>query len=647
MRTGRTQGAVTDSKPDVDRSAVLSVRDLTVSFPKVTTAPVVRGVSFDLRKGEHLGIVGESGSGKSVTAQSIAGLVQRRGGRIDPESSITFDGHELTTASERTMRGIRGRRISMVFQDPMASLNPVLTVGQQIAEALQVHGVAATRADAWRSAVEWLGEVGIPRPEDRARAYPHEFSGGMRQRAMIAMALCAHPDIVIADEPTTALDVTVQARVLRLLRRLSSAQGAAVILITHDLGITAEFCDRLLVMYAGSVAESGAVEDLHTRTRHPYTVGLMRCVPSLEGERQHELPTIRGNPPVTVTQWTGCPFYERCDLGREDPCALHPPPRADGMGTTHTSACHLADEVRPWVQEASSSGVEDRRAAPTEALLQVTALRKTFHSLGRGGSVTAVDGVSLELAEGQTLGIVGESGSGKSTLARCLLRLVEPSGGSVRFQGTDVLALSKRELRPWRRSAQMIFQDPYGSFDPRMRIRQIVAEPMAIFGRKGSRKDAVAAVMEMLDRVGLSSLTGQEYPHELSGGQQQRVSIARALILHPRLLVLDEAVSALDVSIRGQVLNLLNDVKDELGLSYLLISHDLSVVRHFCDDVLIMQSGRVVEGGPTDHVLHRPQKEYTAALVAAVPSLGGDVERAPGGAWPDPERASGSDGGDR
>jgi peptide/nickel transport system ATP-binding protein len=537
-----------DGATEVGR-ALLSVRDLRVVF--ATEAGPVRavdGVSFDLAVGEVLAIVGESGSGKSVTAQTILGLTQPASARI--EGSASLEGKELLGAGEAELRRVRGARIGMVFQDPMTSFNPIYRVGRQIVEAVRAHNGEIGDREARALAIEMLDAVEIPNPERRVDSYPHELSGGMRQRAMIAMALALEPEILIADEPTTALDVTVQAQIVELLRKLNRERNLATLLITHDLGVVADVADRVLVMHEGRIVERGSLDEVFYSPEDPYTRRLLGAVIRLDQ-----------------------PLRQRAERSRE-------------------------------------------------SLLEVTDLVKDFgvrrSVLGGGERFRAVDGVSLRVQSGETLGLVGESGSGKSTLCRAILQLLEPSAGSVRFEGREIVGLSRRQMQPLRREMQIVFQDPYASLNPRRRIGQIVGEPLRIqdAGSAGGRR---RRVQELLERVGLSPDHHDRYPHEFSGGQRQWIGIARAIAMRPKLIVADEPVSALDVSIRAQILDLLAELQEEMGLSYLFVAHDVGVVRHVSDRIAVMHEGRIVEEGPAEQVCERPVHPYTRSLLAAVP----------------------------
>jgi peptide/nickel transport system ATP-binding protein len=531
--------------------ALLSVNDLRVGFAtEGGRVQAVDGVSFELAPGEVLAIVGESGSGKSVTAQTIIGLTRSPNAQI--EGSVRLGGSELIGAKEETLRAVRGERIAMVFQDPMTSFNPVYRVGAQLIEAIQAHRPEVSRSDARERAVELLGSVGLPEPEQRVDRYPHEFSGGMRQRAMIAMALTLEPEVLIADEPTTALDVTVQAQILELLRQLNRERGLATILITHDFGVVAEMADRVLVMHEGKIVERGDLDDVFYATKAPYTRKLLGAVVRLD--QASPLRPAKG----------GGPLLEVTDLVKHFPVKR-------GL---------LFD-------------------------------REVDH-------VRAVDGVSFSVERGETLGLVGESGSGKSTLSRAVLQLLKPTSGSVRFDGREIAGLSRRQMRPLRPDMQMVFQDPYASLNPRKRIGQIVGEPLRVQDR-ASGAELRRQVQELLEKVGLSPEHYDRYPHEFSGGQRQRVGIARALALRPKLIVADEPVSALDVSIRAQILTLLSDLQEEFGLTYVFVAHDIGVVRHVSDRIAVMHHGKIVEQGPADQVCERPSDPYTKTLLAAVP----------------------------
>ncbi|HEY3610094.1 MAG TPA: ABC transporter ATP-binding protein [Pseudonocardiaceae bacterium] len=627
---------------DVDSGPLLSVRDLHVTFPS-EAGPVraVRGVDWELRPGEVLGIVGESGSGKSVSSLAIMGLLPDR---AHVSGSIRLRDRELIGLSDREMSAIRGRRIAIVFQDPMSALTPVYTVGDQVAEAVRAHDRRIGRAGAARRAVELLDLVGIPNPAAAARAFPHEFSGGMRQRVVIAIAIASDPDLIIADEPTTALDVTVQAQVLDVLATAREVTGAGIVLITHDLGVVAGFADRLLVMYAGRVVESGDVDTVYHRPRMPYTLGLLGAIPRV-GERGRPLVPITGRPPSLVDLPPGCPFAPRCPVAI-DACRTEEPPLSPVPGDGHDAACIRVAELVPAGSTESTVDLAARIyhhdtepvAAPAparhrrrEAVLEVVDLVKHY-PVTKGaifrrtvGTVHAVDGISFDIAEHETLGLVGESGCGKTTTLMQILELAPPQAGRVRLFGQNVATANKADRRRLRRDIQVVFQDPVASLDPRMPISDIIAEPLRLYGMPADR--ARARVAELLRLVDMSPEHASRYPAEFSGGQRQRVGIARALALEPKLVVLDEPVSALDVSVQAGVLNLLADLRARLGLSYLFVSHDLSVIQHVADRVAVMYLGRIVEIGPADEVLTAPGHPYTRALLSAVPIPDPVVER--------------------
>ncbi|MFJ6623025.1 dipeptide ABC transporter ATP-binding protein [Kitasatospora sp. NPDC091335] len=612
---------------------LLAVRGLRVDFAgPAGPVPAVRGVDLTLRRGETLGIVGESGSGKSVTALSVLGLLP---GTASLSGSVRLDGRELVGLPGRELAAIRGRRIAMVFQDPLSAFTPVYRIGDQIAEAVRIHQ-RVDKAAARRRAAELLDLVGIPAPGRALDSFPHEFSGGMRQRAMIAMAVANEPDILLADEPTTALDVTIQAQVLDVLRTARRETGAALVLVSHDLGVIAGTADRVAVMYAGRVVETAGVDELFAAPRHPYSLGLIGALPRLDG-RGGPLVPIPGTPAPTAELPPGCPFAARCPLA-EERCTAAEPALEGAAG--HLSACvrsaELADrrpapaEVYPVPEPPPVAGPGDRSSRTP--VLSVSGLGKTFPLLKgtvfkrKVGEVYAVDGVDLDLREGETLGLVGESGSGKSTTLFELLRLGAPETGRIELLGRDAAALTRAEAHRLRALVQIVFQDPMASLDPRMPVGDIVAEPL--LAQRAPREEIARRVPELLRQVGLDPGHAVRYPHQFSGGQRQRVSIARALAVRPKLLVLDEPVSALDVSIQAGVLNLLQSLKAELGLSYLFVSHDLSVIRHLADRVSVMYLGRTVEQGEVSAVFDRPRHPYTRALLSAVPLPDPAAERA-------------------
>jgi peptide/nickel transport system ATP-binding protein len=600
---------------------ILSVTNLEVSFPgNPDRVPVVRGVNFEVREDEVLCIVGESGSGKSVTALAIAGLLPPT---AQISGSIKLNGEELIGATPEKMRTIRGREIGFIFQDPSTTLNPVLRVGQQITEAQVWHGLLP-KEQAPARAVELLKEVEIAGPAIRARQYPHEFSGGMRQRAVIGMAMAGKPSLIIADEPTTALDVTVQAQVLELLSRRQRESRAPIILITHDLGVVAETAHRVAVMYGGRIVETGTVDEIFANPRHPYTSALLQSIPRHDtGNRRLE--PIPGHPVTPTSLPKGCSFAPRCARrqGREICLESEPPLVTSDHGGA--AACFFHDEKPAARSEGRlrPASVIAEGAARVDPLLEVADLKVHF-PIKRGilqrshSAIRAVDGVSFNLYPGETLSLVGESGCGKSTTARTIMGLQKATGGSVRFNGELLGQLSSAGLRKARRNMQYVFQDPFASLNPIKPVEDIVAEPLRIHGLY-DEFGGEAHIAELFELVGLSREMFGRYPAEFSGGQKQRIGIARALSLKPKLLILDEPVAALDVSIQAQILNLLEDLQKELSLSYLFIAHNLSVVRHISDRVAVMYLGRIVELASRDELYDRPQHPYTQSLLSAAP----------------------------
>jgi peptide/nickel transport system ATP-binding protein len=606
---------------------LLEIKGLKTYFhTEAGTVKAVDGVDFLIRKNETLGVVGESGCGKSVTALSIMQLIDAPG-KIEA-GKILFEGQDLREKSRRQIQHIRGNRISMVFQEPMTSLNPVHTIGDQITEAIVFHQ-KLDKKEAMRKAVQMLELVGIPDPDQRAREHPYQLSGGMRQRVMIAMALSCNPSLLIADEPTTALDVTIQAQILQLMRSLKSDLGASIMIITHDLGVIAEMADSVVVMYAGKVVEYSDVHALFASPRHPYTMELLDSIPRITDQPGRRLQPIEGSIPDIMHLPTGCSFSPRCRFAvghcRKHEPALQVLPDGRTVRCWMYSAEHAplfppAESVRARKDEAR--GARHGSGEP-EVILQVRGLTKHFPIKGGVfqtvvGNVKAVDGVSFDIRKGETLGLVGESGCGKSTTGRLVLRLQEPTSGTVSFEGRDLFALRKRELRAQRRNLQIIFQDPFASLNPRMTVGDILAEAFVIHGERKS-KELAARVARLLEQVGLQPDHAKRYPHQFSGGQRQRIGIARAIGLNPRLIVCDEPVSALDVSIQAQIINLLEDLQARMGLTYLFIAHNLSVVKHIADRVAVMYLGKIVEISSTANVFDRPSHPYTEALLSAVP----------------------------
>ncbi|WP_288466171.1 ABC transporter ATP-binding protein, partial [uncultured Curtobacterium sp.] len=627
---------------------LLTVSDLSVTFnPRTKPVYAVRGVDYSVQQGEFLGIVGESGSGKSVSSMAVMGLLPSS---AQVQGSIRFDGQELVGRTDREMSRLRGGDIAMVFQDPLSALTPVYTIGQQIAEGLKLHDRALTTQAARVRSEELLRAVGIPNPARRLDAFPHEFSGGMRQRAMIAIAIANDPKLIIADEPTTALDVTIQAQILDVLQTAKDMTGAAVVLITHDLGVVAGNADRVAVMYAGRIVETAPVDELFHEPVMPYTIGLLRSMPNMTSARTERLVPLDGRPPLLTARPTGCPFADRCpaviDACRDGEPALLAPtvPAAAGnpvlTGTTptitngtflddHTTACIRRDEIAAGTLARSEifPRPEDVPEAAIdhgdEVVLELQDVVKTF-PLTKGavfrrriGEVHAVDGISLTLKRGQVLGLVGESGCGKTTTIMEILELAGAQQGTIRVNGVDTGTLSKRDRRALRSDIQVVFQDPMASIDPRLDIGSVIGEPLTVHG---VAKDEIRRrVRDALELVGLEPSYIDRYPHEFSGGQRQRIGIARALAAEPRLLLGDEPVSALDVSVQAQVVNLLEDLKARFGLTLIIVAHGLGVIRHMSDRVAVMYLGEIVELAPVEALFETPLHPYTQALLAAVP----------------------------
>lgn len=614
---------------------ILEINDLNVSFPSEDgTVHAVRGVNLTVQPGEVLGLVGESGSGKSVTSLAVMGLLDES---AKVTGSVKLHGTEILGRSDAWMSKIRGKRVAMVFQDPLSALTPVYTVGDQIVEALTIHK-KMSKEKAHERAIELLDLVGIPNPEVRFKAFPHEFSGGMRQRVMIAIAIANDPDLIIADEPTTALDVTIQAQILDLLKKAQHETKAAVLIITHDLGVVAGMADRVAVMYAGRCVESGSVDDIFYRSSMPYTIGLLGSLPRPDQDASEPLASVEGNPPSVLKEPTGCPFAPRCPiatdvcLNGEPSLRTSPGSETIAQGDEHLVACARAEEIvsNGWkhsdtypIPDAFSAPPADQDRNKREEVLNVEGLVKYFPLMKgaifkrRVGTVHAVDQVSLDIREGETLALVGESGSGKTTTLLEVLNLQKPQDGTIVVFGKDCAKMSSKQRREVREDLQVVFQDPMASLDPRMPISDIIAEPLKY---NHYPKDKIEErIEELMTLVGLEPAHLNRYPRHFSGGQRQRIGIARALALRPRLLVLDEPVSALDVSIQAGVINLLEELRAKLKLSYLFVAHDLSVVRHIADRVAVMYLGKIVEIGAVQEVFDRPRHPYTQALLSAIP----------------------------
>ena len=585
------------------------------------------GVDLHVNPGETLGIVGESGSGKTMTALSLMGLLPQ-GGKVS-SGSIILDGQDLTQLPLKEKRKLRGTKVGMIFQDPLTSLNPTMKIGLQVCEPLRVHEKLSKR-EALTRAVEILKRVGMPRPEVVINNYPHQLSGGMRQRVMIAMALVCKPRILIADEPTTALDVTTQMQILDLIDELRDEYKMGVILITHDLGVVAGHTDRVAVMYAGRIVETAPTKTLFTEPKHRYTSSLMAALPERALAAGTKLFSIPGAPPSLTNLPVGCRFAARCLWATDECRAGYPDLSGD---ENHTFSCfHPVQEgdespavLQGKLDSTSAEGAaSDVPQISQEVLLDVKDASREYESAGSGffkrekGVVSAVDRVSITVKKGETYGLVGESGCGKSTVGRLIAGLEPPSGGAIELDGRDLAKLKGRDAVRIHRDVQMMFQDSYAAMDPRMRIDQILAEPMSI-QKTGNARQIAERIMEILEQVGLTEEILDRYPHEFSGGQLQRIGFARSLTLAPDLIVADEPVSALDVSVQAQVLNLMKDLQQELGLSYLFISHDLAVVQYMADRIGVMYLGRIVEEGPAHEVVKNPKHPYTKALIDSIP----------------------------
>ena len=602
---------------------LLEVENLAVTFPTDGgDLYAVRGLSYHVAPREVVAMVGESGSGKSAAAMAVIGLLPSY---ATVSGSVRLGRQELLDKSDADMSKIRGARIGTVFQDPMSALTPVYSVGDQIAEAITVHHRQVSARDARRRAIELLELVGIAQASTRARSFPHELSGGERQRVVIAIAIANDPDLIICDEPTTALDVTVQAQILEVLKTARDVTGAGVLIITHDLGVVAEFADRALVMYAGRAVEQAGVESLYADRRMPYTAGLLGSVPRLGAPRGERLVPIPGAPPSLVVLPPGCPFAPRCPLAADE--CRRSEPALTVVAPDHAAACFHSDQVAgrsaAEIYGVATDPPDIDDDSGSDIIVRVRDLSKTYR-LTKGvvfrrqiGEVRAIDGISFDVPQGRTLGIVGESGSGKSTTLHEILELRAPQSGSIEILGNDVATLSAQRRRELRRDLQVVFQDPVAALDPRLPVFDLLAEPLAANGFDKAATDV--RVAELLNIVGLARADASRYPGEFSGGQKQRIGIARALALQPKILALDEPVSALDVSIQAGIINLLLDLQHEFNLTYLFVSHDLSVVKHLAHQVAVMQHGKIVEYGDADDVFTNPRHSYTRQLLAAIP----------------------------
>jgi len=608
---------------------ILKVKDLKTYFKTSNgLAKAVDGVSFEIPKGGTFALVGESGSGKSITALSIIQLVPEPAGYI-AGGEVILNGTDIVPLDERKKREIRGNKISMIFQEPMTSLNPVFTIGDQVMEAIVLHQ-DKSRTEAKRAAIEMLDKVQLPDPERLFNEYPHRLSGGQRQRVMIAMALACKPDLLIADEPTTALDVTIQEEILKLIREMKAQTGTAVLLITHNMALVYQNADVVGVMYAGKLVEVAPGKALFRNPMHPYTVKLLRSIPGHE-KRGKALDTIAGTVPPATSYPKGCHFAGRCPREMEG-CAMIEPPLTE-WAPGHQAACHLYDAAfmsqphsRPLRQEPDILPPLTVPPAEREALLEVKGL-KTWYPIKKGvlkrtvGFVKAVDGIDIDVKKGSTLALVGESGCGKTTAGKSILQLIRPTAGEIVFKGRDLSSLKERELKSHRSLLQIIFQDPYSSLNPRLTVRETIEEGLKAVRPGMKREERIEKVASVMERVGLSPEMMARYPHEFSGGQRQRIGIARALAVDPEFIVCDEAVSALDVSVQAQILNLLKSIQRDFGLSFLFITHDLSVVEYIADEVAVMYAGKIVERAPTAEIFSNPKNDYTKKLLSAVPRI--------------------------
>ncbi|WP_237188129.1 ABC transporter ATP-binding protein [Rothia nasimurium] len=616
---------------------VLSVKDLNVKFNTENgIVHAVRGINFDLYPGKTLGIVGESGSGKSVASMAIMGLHPTT---ADITGSIQYKGQELLGLSDKQMCDYRGKEISMVFQDPLSSLTPVFTIGHQLAEVLKVHNKNMSAAAIKARSIELLTLVGIPSPEARLRSFPHEFSGGMRQRVMIAMAIANDPRVLIADEPTTALDVTIQAQVLEVMQKAQEETGAATIMITHDLGIVAGMADDIMVMYAGKAVEQSPAKDLYAQPAMPYTIGLLGAVPRVDRKEKVSLVPIEGTPPNLLKPVVGCSFADRCPVVT-DACRQQEPEllQVPGAHELHRAACHYSEKYlseRPEqmfpVPEIPTSALDALPRSQRKPVLELKDVKKHFPLMKgalikrRVGTVKAVDGVSFDIREGECFSIVGESGCGKTTTLLEIMEFSNATDGEITIAGvSNKQGLKGKDLIELRKNQQMVFQDPTGALDPRFTVYEILAEPLINQG--WSKPDIKRRVLELMKTVGLQPDHVNRFPNQFSGGQRQRIGIARALAVNPKLVALDEPVSALDVSVQAGVINLLEKLRADLGLSYLMVAHDLAVVRHASDRVAVMYLGKIIEIGDVDEVFDRPVHPYTRALLSAIPVPDPEVE---------------------
>ncbi|MFD1037516.1 dipeptide ABC transporter ATP-binding protein [Virgibacillus byunsanensis] len=609
---------------------ILTVEDLNVSFDTYEgEVKAVRGVSFDLYKGETLAVVGESGSGKSVMSKSLMGLIPEPPGKITA-GSIHYKNRNIVNMSKNEIRKLRGSEISIIFQDPMTSLNPTMTVKNQIIEGMITHQNLSKKV-ATQKAVELLELVGLQDAATRIDLYPHQFSGGMQQRVVIAMALACKPEILIADEPTTALDVTVQAQVLDLLKDIQKQMGTSIIFITHDLGVVASIADRVAVMYAGKIAEVGKTEEIFYTPKHPYTIGLLKAMPNLNNALE-ELATIPGAPPNLLAPPVGDAFAERNSQAMNIDYLYEPPlfkvsqSHYAATWLLHKKATKKAEEFyqQQWIEKQDTVDYTAESSINDEKLIEVRDIKQHFKT-GRKNIIKAVDGITFDIRKGETFGLVGESGCGKSTTGRTLVRLYNASSGQILFKGKDIHQKSKTDLN---KQIQMIFQDPYSSLNPRWTVADIIAEGLDIHGLYHNKNERLSKVYELLETVGLQREHSSRYPHEFSGGQRQRIGIARALAVEPEFIVADEPISALDVSIQAQIINLMRKLQKEKELTFLFIAHDLSMVKHISDRIGVMYQGKLVEIAESDELYRNPLHGYTKVLLSAIPLPDPKIEKA-------------------
>lgn len=606
---------------------MLDINKLNIEFKtKTGLLTAVSELNLSIKAGEAVCLVGESGSGKTITSKAIMRLIEYENGRIS-NGDITFQGTNLTSSDEKMLQHIRGKKIAMIFQEPLSAFDPVFTIGYQITEMIRKHQKTSQKA-AWQKGIELLKKVGISEPEHRMKQYPNEFSGGMLQRAMIAMAISCEPDLLIADEPTTALDVTIQQQIVELLNSLKNEFNMGLLLITHDLGIAAELADRIVVMYAGEIIEDATVSQLFQTPHHPYTRGLLKSIPRMDSGSAGKLYSIDGSIPSLNDLPNGCLFHPRCPFSTEKCKRVRP--KLEKINDRY-SACYYAEDLvtRPdWrlsqqlQEEKQEEEIIENSKHNKEILLDIQHISKHY-PIGSGlkfakKQVKAVDDVSFSIIRGETFGLVGESGSGKSTLGRAILQLEKLSGGEVLYNGSPLSGLNSRKMGKYRKEMQMIFQDPYSSVNSRLKIGEIIAEPLK-WHLKLSKQEIQETVEELLEKVGLKREWITRYPHEFSGGQRQRIGIARAIALNPSFILADEAVSALDVSVQAQIINLMQDLQKKMGLTYLFIGHDLGVVQHVSDRIGVMYLGKLVEIAPSEAIFENPAHPYTRVLIDSIP----------------------------